>query len=281
MTAEEAFEMRLEAPLHPTDGRLFVDKAFQLVQVLIDNGREKDAFQTLVLLKSVVRICNPRMQDLKLRGIHAILDTLIRAFVAREPNSHGARYRLARSLHADFIMDLSGVSWRPGRRHAWYWDFSTAAKTLDSVYFERRCARVGGTSNADRDLDERSGCCIHSTSIELLDWLQTKAWSEIRNNVFQTIGTLLPTELTERIFEYALDVEKISHDPKLVRYVRVNPPKLPMGHSASNPSGHPVHFRKRINLLHCCPVMWHHMEKGPILDLGDLPLELCRRYSAR
>jgi hypothetical protein len=58
-------------------------------------------------------------------------------------------------------------------------------------------------------------CCFHDNCLDLLEWLQTRAWSETRYRVFSTIGTLLPAELTERVFECTLDAEDVPLDPRV------------------------------------------------------------------
>lgn len=279
----EIFEARLELPTHPTDERLFIKKAFQLIQTIIDYNREKDAFHALVLLKSSIRASYPRMQGGELLELHTLLDKAIRAFVARDATNKGAKFIFNLALNGGLIFDFEGLKWHQRslarKRHTLHWDFAAAAQLLEQSFFEDFCrSRVMHENN---EYDSCSECCFHSASLDLLDWLSTKAWSEIRHNVFSTIGTRLPTELTERIFEYALAAEKIDSDPRLIEYRRVTGPehcKLKCEHSGYTPLER--HLIKLRDAHHCCCVVDKDILKnGACVDLDDLPMPLHRRIS--
>ncbi|KAF2036203.1 hypothetical protein EK21DRAFT_106308 [Setomelanomma holmii] len=57
--------------------------------------------------------------------------------------------------------------------------------------------------------------CVYNTLLPTLEILQKRAYHETRHKVFQTIGTLLPAELTERVFGYALVAEDIPQDTRI------------------------------------------------------------------
>lgn len=199
MTSDEVLEARLDPPVHPTDNEAFIENAFQLIQVLVDCSRDKDALHVLVLLKSSIRVSYARMQDGRLAEHHALLNSAIRAFVAKCPLDEGAESKLY--IRENFVdIMVNGLTWRQqsdsGRRHTWYWDFAAAKRHLNGAYFDTWCYdRVPEDRilHNNVEYDSRSDCCFHSASLGLLDWLQTKAWSEIRYNVFCTAGSKLPT----------------------------------------------------------------------------------------
>ena len=91
-----------------------------------------------------------------------------------------------------------------------YWDFASASRLLLAAYDTQDCSLFN-----DPDGDGSTGSCYHENSIELLDWVQRKAWYEIRRNVFSTIGTLLNAELTEKVFTHALEAEGIQLETRL------------------------------------------------------------------
>lgn len=64
------------------------------------------------------------------------------------------------------------------------------------------------------DCSKLFSSCFHEYSLYMLGVLQRKAWSETRYRVFSTIGTILPPELTERIFEATLAADELALDPQ-------------------------------------------------------------------
>jgi hypothetical protein len=76
----------------------------------------------------------------------------------------------------------------------------------------------------NRKYNASKDTCFHTRTFDLLEWLQTKAWSEIRARVFQAVGPYLPTEITEDIFEFALVAEGIPLHPQLEENALVNAP---------------------------------------------------------
>lgn len=55
--------------------------------------------------------------------------------------------------------------------------------------------------------------CFHTGSFEMLNLLQRSAYGEVRSNVFLTVRTMLPAELTEEIAQYALVAEGLPVEP--------------------------------------------------------------------
>ena len=205
-------------------------KCFKLAQTMIDHDREKDALHVLVLLKSVFRKVNERTFRTNFELAHAMLDRAIRDFIAEVSDMGDAKGpNLTCTIGDDPLclhMETDGMKRHHSSeesRHSRYWDFAAATRPLQTAYFSNICDNKEIDKNAEFDDDTYT--CFHSNSFDLLHRLQIKAWSEIRSNVFQTIGTLLPTELTERIFEFALAAEEIPLQPKVYQDVLVQPPE--------------------------------------------------------
>lgn len=282
MTSGELREARLDPPVHPTDAETFIEKAFQLIQVLVDNDRDKDAFHGLILLKSAIRMSYPRMQDGKFLAHHALLHTAIRSLVSRAPTDDGAESKLCfRRGYVD--LHVNGLTWRQeseyGRRHTWYWDFAAAKRQLNSTFFQNWCHSRRLYDNDEYDSTSES--CFHAVTVELLDWLQTKAWSEIRYNVFRTIGCRLPSELTERVFSYALKAEEIEADPRLIFYEPAEPSEFAkMGCNHLHYTNPDKHFKKVRGAEYCCRVVDKDIMNGDhCVDLDDLPRDVYLRIS--
>lgn len=83
-----------------------------------------------------------------------------------------------------------------------YFDFATPARAMFAAMRER-C--LGARLNQ---------WCHHVTDLPMLDCLQQGAYNEIRTKVFLTAGTLLPVELTEQIFVYAMQAEEMPMFPQ-------------------------------------------------------------------
>lgn len=82
----------------------------------------------------------------------------------------------------------------------------------------------GSYPDSSDDFGDPYGC-FHLSSANMLHWLQTQAWSEIRASVMLTAGSKLPAELAERVFEFALKAEEIPQDPSVQETVMVQFPK--------------------------------------------------------
>lgn len=54
--------------------------------------------------------------------------------------------------------------------------------------------------------------CYHTCSMPILNLLRRCAWGQARGRVMLTVGTQLPPELTEEVFEYALVAEDLPLD---------------------------------------------------------------------
>lgn len=82
-------------------------------------------------------------------------------------------------------------------------DFAATSRTLRRSMRERGCVRRDLQHRNLLSIDDRCAC-YRANSLELLQELQTKAWSQIKAKVLLTVGTLVPKELCDAILEFAL-----------------------------------------------------------------------------
>lgn len=92
--------------------------------------------------------------------------------------------RFERPLHRQ---DSNAISWSS----SFYWDFAAARRELWDTW-----------------VTKESPTCWHRQTLKLLEFVQKRAYGEIRAKVMLTIGTKLPPELTESVFERAMLAEE-------------------------------------------------------------------------
>jgi len=134
------------------------------------------------------------------------------------------------------MVDYAGLRWYdpPTTGNLGFWDFAGASRYLRSACFQLSCAHSHDHNHDHHDQDsELRGQCFHTQSLELLDWLQRKAWGEIRSKILRIVGDRLPAELAERIFECALDTEGVP--------LRLTAKERYLAHS---PDYHPDRYKK-------------------------------------
>jgi hypothetical protein len=204
----------------------FFDKCILLINDMIQQDTSVEVFQALVVLKSVLHEKSLRVASTEcFEKAHQKLDEAIRAFVDDEVPSHARR--CSATAEADQAMvnhdkhrcsvAMDGLGWSAGERgehDVYYDDFAFAARCLRTAYLEQQCTQPGKRCYDPYHERTDDARCFHENSIKLLGYLQERAWSEIRFNVFSTASTLLPTELSEQIFEDALAAEGIPLDPR-------------------------------------------------------------------
>ena len=107
---------------------------------------------------------------------------------------------------------VSGPRWSCDQ----YWNFAAARRELWSQWsqWSDQCPTEVTSSCTDT--------CWHRDTCPLLGRIQKLAYGEIRANTMLTIGTKLPPELTERIFEFAMAAEDAPLDPEI--YIEVEEP---------------------------------------------------------
>ena len=226
-TEDEMYDRESHTPnAFPTHVPAVLSKAITLIQPIIKHGRDRDAFHVFVTLKAVLRKLSPRVYESKLNEAHEILDKVMGAFVAQIPVDKSARSHIVGfDGHLNVRLELQDVKWRQldtiSKQPGQYWDFASAARILQTAYLKKLCVGPNYMPRRNREYNPRRDTCIHTRTFELLDWLQTKAWSEIRARVFQAVGPYFPAEITEDTFEFALVAEGIPLHPRLEENVPV------------------------------------------------------------
>lgn len=246
----------------PRHERTFLKKVLKLIQLMINKGRDRDAFQALVLFRSTLKTSNKRVLGHNLCETHKWLDSMIKAFTGEPLPQSGVRRTFDGRRTYDKSMPLwiefeDGLKWRAFQkdiRSTRYWDFAAATRTFRPAYVANLCN--GEDEVRVEEYDHGSQACFHHSSFDPLEWLQTKAWSEIRNSVFSTIGTILPTQLTEQIFGLVLGLEEIPSHPTLISEELVDPPE----HTVEGQSKHGLEdpqsrSRRRIKPQYRCYFM--------------------------
>ena len=187
----------------------FLYKALMLVQKMMDLGLWLEVPRTLVLLKTLYHRENSRPSRADDQFDHELIDEILQCFTDERTIIPSSRHECdAKTPHSQHtcIIRVGGLKWLSHRELARdrlrYRDFAFAARALGTAYTSMRCQPL-------RHHKE----CFHENSVDLLGWLQTKAWSEIRSNVYRCLGPVFATELVDRIFEYALMAEDITEQP--------------------------------------------------------------------
>lgn len=219
---------------------------------MLDRGLDEAVLGILVLLKTTQRKGNPRVSKLRWtdidESIEFCLSTKREYMIAsnkRDRDKSDEVFRGPRSACA------GGLQWNfsiPNQSS--YWNFADAARVLRTSYLSEECPETYPTAPQRHVITS----CFRRRSVQLLDKLQVEAWSEVRASVFLTLGTILPPELAERIFEKALEAEEIPASPSVL--------KTPIGDS--QPDAWKA-FRKRARRrgvkkqYTCC-----HIDKSPL-----------------
>ena len=180
----------------------FVGKVFIIVQTLINRKCSFGPLPLLVVLKSLHNYRHPRIKFDELRTTHKNIDSIIRAYVTGEPPPPPIR----NTDHPHTLCPSLEWTADPEKAKKSTWHFESTARALGGAYREDLENEYCKTNHEKRH-------CFHMLSVDLLEWLQQKAWSEKRYHVFLAVGTLLPAELAERIFEFTLAAEKLPCDP--------------------------------------------------------------------
>ena len=249
--------MKRSSPLLGQKGWLyernnFMEKSLSLVQHMIDIDQKDMVLHALVTLKSVHRNGNKYRREDDLGDAHEYLDDLIRAFVSEKVPSGDRSCSLGwssstdegrRDHHKDdhvCHIEFGDLRWpsAPKDQKYRYRNFALATRILSKEYFHKprrvyACVFDGSGSGSDQqwyDDDDYGHShnfdCFHRSSIKMLEWLQTRAWSEIRGNVMLTAGSLLPAEIAERVFEFALQAEEIPAHPSVKETVASDSSKI-------------------------------------------------------
>lgn len=209
----------MPCPVGNSKGRWFnaspiVYKVFLLVERLIVSERSKEALHTLVLLKALLHDGDKLVERHWVKFTHPTIDRAVHELVedthsCRRHNGETNATQTHSNKHTEVRSEVSaaGLTWQSLGGACSIWDFACAARTLRATYLALNCMLVKNVNDEPR--------CFRHSNVDLLGWLLQKAWSEIRAKIFQTIGTVFSVELTELIFERALDAEEVPLQPNI------------------------------------------------------------------
>ena len=199
----------------------FVDKFFMVVQTFLDRDDPGGAFNLLILLKCLYSKPQSRLSNHQARLVHRAIDDACMALIngtspPQLPRPHSARSDPTIRSPFDSTLGDGSLKWdRASSSSTKNWRLASLTSTLGKLYRSKLETEDCHVSYVDY-VGER---CFHTLSVDLLWELQRRAWSEVRYNVFSTIGTVLPSELTEHVFEYALSAAQLPSDPTIYRSV--------------------------------------------------------------
>lgn len=205
---------------------ILLDKLWLLVQELIDREQYQPILHALITLKASYRLSSGRFTEAQVETGHSRIDQLVKAFVADDITVPGGerssvKRRAIEATGYKYSYNVDGVNWMTKGSCRTHWDSPLAVRTLRNAYFDKMAndaeAACGPRTAYENEI------CFHNLTIVTLEWLFGRAWSEIRGKVMLTIGTILPAELTERVFEYAILAEEIPADPSITEKVVVDP----------------------------------------------------------
>ncbi|KAK3653401.1 hypothetical protein LTR56_004605 [Elasticomyces elasticus] len=199
------------------------DKIMTLIGLMLDYNGNFACFNMVLLAKTLYHGESERVQYIKLSHAHEELDEVLHALVdAPEDNRVGCDTKEYPEDHRKHSCEIEagGLCWydRPdSEKGIQYWNFASAARTLLAAYNDEG----HGCSLSDpRNYRYHEEKCLHVHSAKLLDWLQKKAWGEVRSNVTRVVGNRLPVELADSIVDFALEGEQIPAIPGIFENYR-------------------------------------------------------------
>ncbi|KAK1028995.1 hypothetical protein LTR33_017278 [Friedmanniomyces endolithicus] len=140
----------------------------------------------------------------------------LKSHVAR-PNIAFTKADIGRwSREADALFDQLLVQPRPKDKPVQFYDCATPRRELWHAYNSAKCWSIAQTRA--RQLASPAGIppCFHISFERMLHVLNIYAHREIEEKVWLAVGTHLPEELTEEVFQYVLAAEEVP----LVTYTR-------------------------------------------------------------
>ena len=105
--------------------------------------------------------------------------------------------------------------------------------------------------------------CFHQKSISMLNWLQIKAWSEVRANLMLTVGSKLPADLVEYLFMVILELEGIPVDPQTKEKIACSE-SMPSYDSLKD--GGRELFKLRMQRMYRCACFEQRFMEGEVLE---------------
>lgn len=195
----------------------FIEKVFRLVDHLDTNDTRFYAFHAWIRVAATVF-----RPELRSRSDSA-------HYAAAEANSKVLQ-RIEGCINQDSAERKAiGPASRPV-----YWDFTSANQKLQSAWKE--------------------GCnftrtkCWHRQNRQLIEYIYKRAYGEIRAKVMLTIGTKVPTELAEKIFEFTMAAEKIPLDANIYEEEIVSVP----GHMRHHYGGKAIRLIQKVRGQQYC-----------------------------
>jgi hypothetical protein len=185
----------------------------RLITVLLSNSKSAaPALHTLVWFKARVLRLNPRRVDrTDLKKLCPRVDAAIVQLLEHE---------VWAPTFFDIQSDISIDVLPTDLVFPEHYDCASARRELWHAWLEFDCSFVAShRRNAIEIVDEvgrKAGPCFHAHNRRLLELLNEHAASEIEHNVLIAVGTNLPPELTELVFEYALAAEEIPQEPRVI-----------------------------------------------------------------
>ena len=175
-----------------------------------DSGRRGQVFENAMLLVNL--LAQRSTASTTFYYFHALVMLIPRAV---RPDSHpsGWDHYTRGSINevGEMILDLLRPSrrtpdgLRKSRRCPQYWNFAKARREFWIAWREI-------PFHVNRRADERAfynfNNCWHVQCREVLEFVQTQAYREVRDNVLIAVEHKLPPELTETIFEYTMNAEE-------------------------------------------------------------------------
>ena len=141
------------------------------------------------------------------------LKGLLRGVERRVPKARAEQ--LSRDLEHQLRMHAEGEYFYEGNElyafPSWY-NFASCCRELREGMASLKSCKL--RRRYDR-YDEKKEQCSHEWNLPLLDYLQKRAYGELHATVMLTIGTILPAELAEHVFEHALIAEGVPSEPSV------------------------------------------------------------------
>lgn len=206
------------------DRDIFGMKCVTLIQVYIDQDRYDLVLPALATLKKCYRSFE-RLWEADIDYGHETVDALIQAFASNQIFEN-SKVQCAASLNDmdhdhekhGCEIEFIGLTWNLHPLRQSFRRYALAARTIRTEYFRRECdelnlgrARCGG---------------YHRRCMDMLEWLQIRAWPEVRSATMLSIGIIMPAEIAEQVFECAMEAEGLPLNPETRETVMVEPPEV-------------------------------------------------------
>lgn len=163
---------------------------------------EKALFLVSLITRSQQHLTTLEKQGANYRYFHALVLLAAEAF---RPDLHKVGVEYFKEVQR-LILKCSAEPRVIGSRceaqaHPRYWDFARARRRLWTAWPRVSCSTA-------RERFAGGGTCWHVSAHELLLYIQEQASAEVRRSVTLAVGSKLPAELVEHIFESTMAAEE-------------------------------------------------------------------------